>query len=339
LHRARLNRLRDLLAAQCVIAIALLLPLTLTANGQRIFFAERDPVVVKAANQTTPSDYMQLFTPNAPWSEAAAKVMFFNVSTQFILSATDDQLRTVFNDLKRRHIKAGVEMGTVIRLDTCGLGEGYAPQSMATQVAKRLHGLGLQLDFLQGDEPVTFTHLKTEGTAKGRPNCAYPLSVVADRTMMTINDIRAFFPNIEFGDIEVAALDPHIPAEKRLADYVQFAHLMQQRLGHKLAYFHADVAWRTDPLSTLAPMRQAMKVEGIPFGIVIAGSPKDTTDLAWEQDALSRLDMLERNPATQMDDLIVDSWQTLPAHILPETTPGTSTNVLLRSERIFNGFH
>ena len=314
-----------------VILLAAMLPVS-SAGAQTFWFAPQDPIVVQQAKQTDPADYMDLFKPEAPWKEGATELSVFAVSTQFVLYASDDMLRTVFNGVKERHVKTAVEIGTVVRLDTCGLGEGYAPIGMSEQVGKRLHNLNLELDYMAADEPVWFAHEVTWGTAKGgRPNCMYPVKLVAERVAMSVNGMRKYFPKIEVGDVEVVASD-RTPPKQLIADYVEFARLLEAQIGQKLAFFHADIAWHSNPLFMIAPLRAAMKAQGIPFGVIIGGGLEHKTDPEWVQAGLSRLATLARNPATRPDEVVVQSWQRLPTHVLPETTRGTESFLLLHAE-------
>ncbi|HEX8781944.1 MAG TPA: hypothetical protein VF764_01130, partial [Steroidobacteraceae bacterium] len=54
------------------------------------------------------ADYLDLFTPNAAWPQAAAHVRVFKLYTQMILYLSDAQLSGIFADLKRRHIAMAV---------------------------------------------------------------------------------------------------------------------------------------------------------------------------------------------------------------------------------------
>jgi len=42
---------------------------------------------------------------------------------------------------------------------------------------------------------------------------------------------------------------------------------------------------------------------------------------------------LTANPSMAPDDIVIQSWQPLPTRELPETTPGTSTWMLLQVEK------
>jgi len=48
-------------------------------------------------------------------------------------------------------------------------------------------------------------------------------------------------------------------------------------------------------------------------------------DEAWVRQALQRCQAVTAGPRTPPDDLIVQTWETLPTRMLPETDPGSLT--------------
>ena len=293
-----------------------------------------DPVVQQLAHKPGMQDYMGLVNDPAAWRASAAKVSVFKVSAQFILVGSPDMIRRVFNGMHARHIRMAVEMGSVVRLDPCGGGEGYAPQDMADKMGKKLRALGVTLDDMSLDEPVWYAHeIKSGMTPLHQPFCAYPLKVVAQRSAMSVKAMRKYFPHVQVGIIDVVSTSL-VPPAQLAHDEGEYARLLQDEIGAPLAYFHADIAWRTNWQAALPLMRREMRALHIPFGIVIGGSPNQRTSEAWVDVALQRLKAIEADPATRPDQIVAQSWQNLPTHMLPETQPGTETYLLLQSERI-----
>jgi len=303
------------------------------AKAARFWLGGQDPIVLSEQRKLNSNDFFDLFQRDTSWGSGESRLSVFKVSTQFVLSARDDQLRLVFSDMERRRIKMAVEIGAVVRLDSCGMGEGYAPRDLSDRVGRRLHSLGLHLDYMALDEPVWYTHEKTWGrAANGAANCEYPLAVVAQRVAMSVNDMRRYFPEIAFGDIEVLASD-RTPPPQLIADYAQFARLLERDLGIRMAFFHADIAWHTTWQPMIAPLKRQMHQVGVPFGVIVGGSPEQTSDQQWVKVALQRLAVLTSNSATDPDDIVIQSWQRLPSQYLPESRPGTSTYLLREAER------
>jgi hypothetical protein len=100
-----------------VLALALL---QLAFASQRVdaapdyWLCGEDPVVQKDKNKSCPADYMDLFRLDSPWSSSAAKLKGFKISTQLVLRGTDEQLKTVIEGLKARHIPMSIEMGLLV---------------------------------------------------------------------------------------------------------------------------------------------------------------------------------------------------------------------------------
>src|SRR5438552_4430661 len=97
-------------------------------SAANIWLSGVDPEAQKGRHVTEPADYMDLFKPDAPWKNAASSLAVFKVGTRFALHADDAELRTMIDDLKRRHIAFAVELGVLESSGPgfCGYGvEGY----------------------------------------------------------------------------------------------------------------------------------------------------------------------------------------------------------------------
>lgn len=57
------------------------------------------------------SDFLELVHSDAPWTAAAAKVRVIQVSTQFIMPASEQELRETFAGLRSRGMGLAVEAG------------------------------------------------------------------------------------------------------------------------------------------------------------------------------------------------------------------------------------
>jgi len=324
-------RLAPVIAAGALCGLALA---SASARAAQFWLGGVDPVIQRLTHKPFMQDYMGLLSDPAAWRESAAKVSVFKVSAQFVLDGEPDMIRSVFNGMHARHIKMALEMGSVVRLDPCGGGEGYAPPDMADKMGKKLRGLGVTLDEMALDEPVWFGHEMTAGmTPLHQPYCAYPLKVVAQRAAMAIKAMRKYFPAAQVGFIDVVTTSM-VPPAQLARDDGEFASLLQDEIGARLAFFHADIAWKTNWQAALPLFKREMRARHIPFGIIIGGSPNQRTNQAWVDMALRRLRAIEADPALRPDQIVAQSWQNLPTRMLPETKPGSQTYLLLEAERL-----
>ena len=301
-------------------------------SAAQFWLAGRDPVQQEAAHIPVPADYMQLFSPAAPWLRGAAHLSVFKIFPLLVLRGPDDVLRTVFQDMHRRHVAIAIELGTLLEAGTsCGGGEGYTQPGMIDRLGRRLQSLRLSVDYVAMDEPLWFGHERYWGRTKaGRPDCQYSVALVAQRVASSLQALRSYFPGIRFGDIEVVS--SRIDPAQVIADYTQFMQLLQSATGQKPAFFHVDIAWQDDWRPILAPLKIRMHALGIRFGVIAGGSPDDGSDEEWVNVGLQRLRDLESNPATRPDDVVIQSWQRFPTRMLPEITPGSTTYMLLQAE-------
>jgi hypothetical protein len=292
-----------------------------------------DPVVLSDWHKSDPGDYMQLFDPHSPWEKSATKVTVFKISMQFASRSTEADLTTLITDLHRRGIGLAIEMGMLKNDRGCGKGEGYMPAKLPGLAMSRIKRLGGEVDYIAMDEVVFFGH-ERNWPKNGIPPCKDPLPDLVKDVAATITGIQQYFPQVKIGTIEPITGNHGFNPKQLVQDYLAFADLYHTATGNTLAFFHADIAWRSkDWQRAIAPLNAGLRARGIRFGVIIGGDPDYTDDLSWTRAGLHQLSVLNANPATAPDDIIIQSWQPLPTHFLPETTPGTTTWMLLEAEK------
>ena len=287
-------------------------------------------LVVQARKQTqTPADYMDLFRPDAPWTRAASELKAFEIGTQFGLYSTDVQLRSVIDDLKRRHIRLAVELGVLTAHDRCGRGiEGYASPNAVENLANRIKKFGGQIDDVAMDEPGWFGHI-SKGLVKNPDavTCQDSIPYLIDQIAPKIAILREIFPDIEIGDIEpVTGKSP-----SAVDDVMTFAELFQKKTVRPLAFIHADLAWNTNWGPVLGNMANHLRRQGLRFGVICGGGGSEVkgeearTNEQWVRTAIQRCHAMAANPSIRPEDFVVQSWEPLPTKMLPETDPGSLT--------------
>lgn len=293
-----------------------------------------DPVVLKAQKHIDrPRDFMDLFRANAPWATAASDLKAFKISMQFGLRAPDDQLTALIGDLQRRHISLAFEAGLLDGSDRCGKGvEGYAAPAGIEALAKRVASHGGTIDYIAMDEPVWFGHAVSGGV-----HCHDSIAALVDQVAAKIAVLRRYFPNIQIGDTEPINASPYAMSQdpQFAKDVMAFADQLKSKTGMKLAFIHADIAWKWNWRPGLEALAAESRARGIRFGVICDGDEDAGGDEAWVRQALQRCQAVAANPKTQPNDLIVQSWETLPSRMLPETDPGSLTYEAKQVERMF----
>jgi hypothetical protein len=287
-----------------------------------IWLGGEDPVVQKDKHKTQPADYMDMFQPNAPWSVAASGLTAFKVSTQLVLRGTDEQLRTVIDGLKSRHIALAIELGLLTASDRCGKGtEGYGSPAAVEAVAKRIKSLGGQLDYVAMDEPVTWGHEKTGSNAQGFNYCHDEVADLVNQTAPKIAILQRYFPNVQIGEIDaINSRFPHLAN-----DIIAFIDTLHNKTGLKPAFVHADVAWDSTWQPMLEDLTRRLRARGVRVGVVFDGDLNATSDNAWVAQSLERYRVVTSNSKTKPDDAVFQTWSPRPTHMLPETDPGAWT--------------
>lgn len=295
-----------------------------------IWFCPLDPLVRPQLGYGGSPDYMALFSADAPWQAAAARVGVFKIYPQWAEQATDEQLRTQFADLQRRHIALAIEYGVLTATPQCGTGvESFGGEHLAA-VAERIKRLGGTLRYLAMDEPFYWSTLYA-----GPGACRWPPAVMAASAAENIRALRAVFPKVEIGDVE--------PAGFTNALYIEHYHAcieaFKKAVGITPAFFHLDEGWlpATFPADVIA-IRAMLATERIPLGIIIDGDGSDGSDAAWLATARAHLEAFARGPGLP-DQVIFQSWHRYPRTLLPESDPEAFTWLIRQNWAQTSGAH
>jgi hypothetical protein len=317
-----------------VIGTLALLPAA--AQAGQIWFGGVDPVNAAARErlgQEPPGtyaalDYMDLFRPNAPWTKTASLIQVFHTSTQFLRLSTDDQLSTVINDLRRRHIALGFEAEIMADdpAHPCGAGvPGHTTTANIRTVVDRVTRLGGKIDYVSFDEPVAFGHYNINKQATA---CNYTIEELVRNIGPQIEIIKTAFPDAKFGDGEPV----NDLTVGKMNDNMNFAKEFFRQTSVRLSFMNADIIWFNKTWRPqLVEWRRRLHEAGMLFGVIVNGSGVDKSDLEWTRHAIERYGLVTNDPAIKPDNVIIGSWMRYPTRFLPETQPGTLTSVVVQT--------
>ena len=267
-------------------------------------------------------DYFALFNPAAPWANAASHVTVFKIYAGILDAFDDATLRNMLADLKRRHIALAMEWGALEPADNCDPGiEGFGPPGNGLHSAQRIRDLGGSLQYVAFDEPFEFGSVYTGPNA-----CRWTAQQVAHYAAQHLAEIRSVFPDVVAGDIEVLPEGDAI--DTWLGAYQQWFDAWQEETGRPLAFFHFDVDWASDWKPAAVALARALRARHIPVGQIYIGANDATTDSDWVTSAELRAADVETAVGLKPDQIIFQSWESLPHHLLPETDPSAFTYLI-----------
>jgi hypothetical protein len=300
--------------------------LAIDAAVPQVWLSGVDPFV-RQAMKAGASDYNELFRPDAPWRVAATHVSVFKTSTQWILNGSDEELTRMFVDLRGRGIALAIEALMLTREnDKCGRGvEGYSGPGTIRRAAERIQALGGQLAYIAMDEPLWFGH-----SYRGPQACQASLPYLARDIARTVKDVKAVFPNVKVGDIEPL---PQSSQADWVGTIMEWAAEFESAVGVPLAFFDMDVDWVRNWDADVSRLARELAARGVKFGIIYNGNPNDPDDQTWTRNAEVRFDAIEGRLGIIPDQAILQTWMVHPTHMLPETRPGTMTNLVMRYAR------
>ena len=289
-------------------------------------------------------DFMDMFTPDAPWTEAASHTQVFMLESTHMTPGSQDQINTVVADLNRRHIKIALEVGAInvgaSKDNPCGGTdmEGYGTPARAKTVSEMIKKAGGQVAYIVMDEPLMYGHfmtgVHTNMSGMKLTFCNFPVSKVVDLVAPTLNAYIQEFPNVLIGQTEPTRI---VVFPNWQNDFLAWATGYQATMKRPLAFIHLDIPWlygppSKEPADTLAFYKymQQLQQQGLieKIGIIWNGQPKDATDAEWIQDAESHVKILEGKYGLRPDQAIFQSWIARPSHALPETDPSTLTSLI-----------
>jgi hypothetical protein len=264
-------------------------------------------------------DYLNLFNPDAPWTQAASHVTVFKIYTQILLDLPDEQLSSVLADLKRRHIAVAAELGMLTPYG-CGRDiEGFSGEA-SVQAAQRVHDLGGSLQYIAFDEPLNGATLYD-----GPEACHWTPLQTAQNAAQTVAQIQALFPDVAFGDIEPV---PGLAnADSWLGLYEQWLDAWQSVAGKPLAFFHFDVDWGANWQPGVTALSRALAMRKIPIGHIYNGLGSNS-DASWLSVAEQHAAEMETHANQVPEQVIFQSWEAFPKKLLPETDPGAFTYLI-----------
>jgi hypothetical protein len=281
-----------------------------------------DPISRHAKYPDLPSDYMDMFQPNAPWNHAAAAVRVFELGPRFVMEASDGMLSEILAGLKQRNIAVAIGASWLPGSEACGKGvEGFTHPGTAATVANRIHRLGGEVTYVAMDEPLYFGHKYNKQNA-----CQWPIPEVASKLAIEIAAFQRVFPSALVCDVEPVA----IPDAGWVNEILQWGQAYQSATRQSLACFQADVQWTGPWQQQLPELENRLHAAGMKLGVIYNGDGKAQTALEWARQAEQRMRMVEAGPALMPDQALIQSWTRQPDRMLPENQPGTLTNLVLQ---------
>ena len=269
-------------------------------------------------------DFLSLFAPDAPWQKAAARIQAFQINDELIYdgSYSDDALRRMFADLRRRGMDLVIEMGAVTgQPGKCGYNvEGYGLPDSLRGDAARMKSLGAEPRYFTMDEPLYFGHVFDRDGAK--VGCRLPISELAADVAGKLKQARDIFPAVRFGDEEPpTAFDK----DTWLTDLATWFDAYEAATGDKLAFFRVDLTWNLPWQARIPALTRLLREKGIPLQVIYNGTGRGTSDEEWIRSAVGNFQAYESDGRSPPDVAVFQYWTPLPSHVLPESDPQTTT--------------
>lgn len=260
-----------------------------------------------------------MWEENAPWPTVASHVKVAEFPPGNIQWAKDADLQKAFAEMKRRNIALALGTGLLTRTDHCqAKNEATAAPGELEQMLEKIRRNGGELRYIAMDEPYFYGHRDASG-------CHESAAELAKNVAANVAIARRIFPDVKIGDGEV--IDASRPFIDELAAW---ADAYRAAVGENLAFMQTDISWSEPAMRNLKPLSSALKARNIPIAFIYNADAAAVTDASWQQSAEDHIAEIETRLDLRPDIAVFDSWVRNPSHVLPETTPGTLTNIALR---------
>ncbi len=304
-----------------ILILVALLPAV--AFSQEVWFAPPDNLQ-RGARPRANEDFPHLFDPSPAWSMRAD--VFVISPLMGTPAGPEDTLRGINAFLAQHHMALAVGIGAA-QMDNanpvpgeCGFGvEGMSRPNRNAIEFKRLKQLGVDVQYVTMDEPLTFAHYYTKKNA-----CRYSIQDTARRVAASIAEIRQFYPNVKVVDYESPTITS---AQQWKADFPLWLSAYRQATGMPLDAVVFDIDWRMPWLNWVSPGAVVAHENGVRAGIFLDGTGPGASDadaiMAYKQNALS-----VQKSKLPFDLVVIANWTPHPSRNLPESDPETLTSFL-----------
>jgi hypothetical protein len=310
------------------ICIGVLAPIWLSAapaQAQQVWVAPNDDLP-RGPNRDRylNHDFPHLFDPKPAWS---AKIDVFEISPMMGSTVGPaDELDRVNAFLTSRRIALAVGTGAVTMDNPgptpgeCGFGvEGMIRPGRNAGALKRLKQLGIEVDYVTLDEPLTYGHYYDKKNA-----CRYSIQEVARRVAAEIAEIKQSYPGIRVVDEEAPSITT---TAQWNADFPKWLKAYRDAAGAPFDAVVFDIDWRQPWQAAVAPGVRAARDAGVRAGIFLDGTGPGASDADAVANYKRNIQTVEAS-GLKFDLVIVANWTPHPSRNLPESDPDTLTSVL-----------
>jgi hypothetical protein len=272
------------------------------------------------------SDYWRMFDQNAPWQLAKRRVnvfMLWGQSVSWLWANDPERLRKLLGDLKNNNIKLALSMASVSTTAACTPGGiAWNGAEIANLMSNIIKMAGGKLDYYEMDEPFSH-HFHNPALRAG---CALPLTGptgMAANVKKVTDVFRLHFPGIKIGTIEPFEWLNYPTFKSEFETYLNEYKTLNG--GKKLEFIHNENRpENADWIATDLIARQIAADQNVPYGVTRDGMHRGArNDAQWLEFARLRMRELKDLGRGEPAHSLIQSWDHLPTHIMPDTPTDT----------------
>jgi len=274
-------------------------------------------------------DMYSMWTPTAPWQQAASKVNVLVLVHWVVRQATDDQLISMRDFAALHHMKIDLSTEPIAKFPTpvCGNEEGYMLISEMAATVARLISLGIKVDWVDMDGPLQ------AGSYDNYPGgCHLAIPDLVTQVALTMNLVVAAWPGVRIMEIEPLVAVTSVPTWR--ADETAFHLGLAHALGRRVEVMQSDVEW-VNPRwkQSMLALHEYTRQQNLGYSVIYDASSAATSDATWISGAVSNFEAVEGELHIIPDKILFTSWSPYPLYNMPETSPTAQTWLINRYVR------
>ena len=103
---------------------------------------------------------------------------------------------------------------------------------------------------------------------------------------------------------------------------------LKAALGNTKFFFHFDVQWFSNWQPVVPGLIAILQQHGIGYGVQFRGTGAQTNDASWMAAARNSVQEWDRVVKVPPAHPMIQSWNSNPTHVLPESDPNAMTNLV-----------
>ncbi len=278
-------------------------------------------------------DLAQMWTQDAPWQDAAAKVQVLVLVHWWVRAQSDATLLQIRDFAKQHHMKIDLSTEPIAKFPShvCGNEEGYMEVADINATVQILKRLDFQVDWVDMDGTLQAGHYDTYPSG-----CQLAIPDLVNQVALILNPIVAAWPLIKIMEIEPLVLTTNFPTWRQ--DETAFHIGLAQAIGRHVQSMQSDVEWQLPGWKqAMLDVYQYTRQQNLAYSVIYDAITTADSDANWISSVVKNIEAVEGELHIIPEQVLFTSWSQYPLYNMPDTSPTAQTWLINRYPRPRSG--